>query len=217
MVQKQKIEVAGNDDFAEAEIEEADQGMFTDAFVTVKGWFGGKKQQFSNLDPIIPGYQLMSPRSKCDSAVSALLKEMHKNKLQANNIFSMADTSRAGRVTVKKLSSSIVKLAPKIDKNLISDALKSFGEDSVEVEESTFLTTFNMQFDQSVGNAIPNSGLNPATDAKKKKARPATASAVVVPNENACNALIRKLDNAMLRQKLSPLDAFRAADKNGDK
>lgn len=89
----------------------------------------------------------MSPRSKCDSAVSALLKEMHKNKLQAKNIFSMADTSRAGKVTVKKLSSSIVKLAPKIDKNLISDALKSFGEESVEVEESTFLTTFNMQFD----------------------------------------------------------------------
>ena len=31
------------DEFAEAEIEEADQGMFTDAFTTVKGWFGGKK------------------------------------------------------------------------------------------------------------------------------------------------------------------------------
>ena len=56
-----------------------------------------------------------------------------------------------------------------VDKNLIQDALKSFGEDSVEVEETTFLTTFNMQFDQSVNNAIPNSGLNPAIDAKKKK------------------------------------------------
>ena len=93
--------------------------MFTDAFVTVKGWFGGKKQQFANLDPIIPGYQLMSPRSKCDSAVSVLLKEMQKNRLQAKNVFSMADESRAGKVTVKKLSSNFVKLAPKIDKNLI--------------------------------------------------------------------------------------------------
>ncbi len=42
-VKQMQVEIAGNDDFAEAEIEEADQGMFTDAFVTVKGWFGGNK------------------------------------------------------------------------------------------------------------------------------------------------------------------------------
>ena len=34
-----------DDDFAEANIEQADQGMFTDALDTVKGWFGGKKKQ----------------------------------------------------------------------------------------------------------------------------------------------------------------------------
>ena len=34
-----------DDDFAEANIEQADQGMFTDALSTVKGWFGGKKKQ----------------------------------------------------------------------------------------------------------------------------------------------------------------------------
>jgi len=30
--------------------------MFMDAFVTVKGWCGGNKQKFANLDHIIPGY-----------------------------------------------------------------------------------------------------------------------------------------------------------------
>jgi len=40
---------------------------------------------------------------------------------------------------------------------------------------------------------------------------------VVVPDQNACEALIRKLDNALLRQRLSPFDAFKKADKNGDK
>jgi len=50
-----------------------------------------------------------------------------------------------------------------------------------------------------------------------KKPRPATASAIVKPDENACNALVRKLDNSLLRQKMSPFDAFNAADINGDK
>ena len=39
-----KLTVAVDDDFAEADIEQADQGMFTDAFASVKGWFGGKKK-----------------------------------------------------------------------------------------------------------------------------------------------------------------------------
>lgn len=55
--------------------------MFTDALTTVKGWFGGKKQQFANLDGTIPGYGNMSPRSKCDAAVSALIKEIKANRV----------------------------------------------------------------------------------------------------------------------------------------
>lgn len=69
-------QAAGGDDFEEADIAEADQGMLMDAYVTVKGWMGGDKQKFANLEHIIPGYQLMSPRSKCDSAISAVIKEM---------------------------------------------------------------------------------------------------------------------------------------------
>jgi len=30
--------------------------MVSDAFVTVKGWFGAKNQNFANLDHLIPGY-----------------------------------------------------------------------------------------------------------------------------------------------------------------
>ncbi len=89
----------------------------------------------------------MSPRSKCDSAVSALLKEMQKNKLQAKNIYAVADDKRVGKATVKKLKGAFAKVAPKIDKDLVADALKSFGEDSVDVDEATFATTFNIQFD----------------------------------------------------------------------
>ena len=35
-------------------------------------------------------------------------------------------------------------------------------------------------------------------------------------DENSCNALIRKLDNALLRQKLSPFQAFQEADLNNN-
>ena len=65
----------------------------------------------------------MSPRSKCDSAVSSLIKEMQKNRLQARGVFQMADTGRTGQSTVKKVREAFIKVAPKIDKNLISDAM----------------------------------------------------------------------------------------------
>lgn len=105
-------------------------------------------------------------------------------------------------------------MAPSINSNLIGDALMSFGEDKVEVEESVFLTTLNAKFDQEVNKAIPNSKNNPAASFKAKKPRPATASSTVVPTEAAQCSLIRKLDNAMLKQKLSLLDAFKLADLN---
>ena len=50
----------------------------------------------------------------------------------------MADVSRMGKAPVKKLRESFGKVAPKVDKNLIADALKSFGDDNAVVEESTF-------------------------------------------------------------------------------
>lgn len=90
--------------------------MFTEAFDTVKGWFGGKKKQvFANLDNIIPGYTLMSPRTKCDSAISALIKEISKSQLKTLSVFSLADAKRTGKATVVALRTAFIKLAPKID------------------------------------------------------------------------------------------------------
>lgn len=110
--------------------------MFTDAFTTVKGWFGGKKYgKFADLDSVIPGYKLMSPRSKCDNAVSALIKEMSKLRITAKSIFVLAARLRSTTATVKKLREAFGKMAPKINQDLIGDALKSFsGDDEFEVE-----------------------------------------------------------------------------------
>jgi len=159
----------------------------------------------------------MSPRSKCDSAVSALIKEMQRCQIKAVSVFNMADSKKVGKVTVAALREAFVKLAPKIDANLIGDALKSFGDDKTLVQDSIVFTTLNAQFDQEVNASIPNSKNNPAASVSAKKPRPATASAVIKPDKNACNSLIRKLDNALLRQKLSPFQAFQEADLNGNK
>lgn len=131
--------------------------MFSDAFDAVKGFFTGKKEKFANLDATIPGYTLMSPKSKCDSAVSALIKEMTRHRIKATTVFAMADTNGKGKSTVKKLRSAFVKVAPKIDEMLIADALKSFGDDSTQVEQSAFTTLINAQFDAQVNATVPNS------------------------------------------------------------
>lgn len=61
----------------------------------------------------------------------------------------MADGGNSGKATVKKLRDSFIKVAPKIDTNLISDAMQSFGKkDGDQVTESAFCTTLNYQFDQ---------------------------------------------------------------------
>ena len=55
----------------------------------------------------------------------------------------MADSKRTGKATVKKLRDSFGKVGQKIDQGLVGDALKSFGEDSKEVDEASFMTTLN--------------------------------------------------------------------------
>ena len=54
---------------------------------------------------------------------------MGKNNIRATKVFNMADTARTGKATVAKLRDAFVKMAPKINSNLIKDALMSFGED----------------------------------------------------------------------------------------
>ena len=54
----------------------------TKAHVSIKSKSTNKKR-FSNLNDTIPGYYQMTPRSKCDSAVSQTIKEMKKFNIKA--------------------------------------------------------------------------------------------------------------------------------------
>ena len=78
------------------------------------------------------------------------------------------------------------------------------------VSKATFVNTFDESIDKSM-KTIPNSAnLNPS------KSRPATASAVIPIKGNEADMLIRKLDNVMLKQGISPLVAFKKADADGN-
>ena len=63
--------------------------------------------------------------------------------MAATSVFNVADPNRTSKATVEHLRGAFIKVAPKIEQDVIADALKSFGEDSFKVEEGVFATTFN--------------------------------------------------------------------------
>lgn len=102
------------------------------------------KTKFSNLNDIIPGYYLMDPRSKCDSAVSYLIKEMKKHNVKATSIFRMASTSGSPNVYAGQIKIAFIKLAPKINPDLIRDSMLSFGSaENTPVSEAQFCNIFD--------------------------------------------------------------------------
>lgn len=78
------------------------------------------------------------------------------------------------------------------------------------VTKATFVNTFDESVDKST-KTVPNS-----SNLNSIKSRPATASAVIPLKGNEADMLIRKLDNVMLKQGISPLVAFKKADADGN-
>jgi hypothetical protein len=175
------------------------------------------KARFSNLNDLIPGYYQMSPRSKCDSAVSQLIKEMKRHNVKATAVFRMAGSSGGSSVYSGQIKTAFIKLAPAINPDLIRDAMLSFGTaDATAVTEAQFCNVFDEQFDKSVGANVPNSRQSGSlTQQSTKKGgsmkRPASAAAPQGCPPAEARRLVQKFDNAMLRQQLSPVAAFTAA------
>ena len=166
------------------------------------------KAKFSNLNDLIPGYYQLSPRSKCDSAVSQLIKEMKRHNVTATSVYRMAATSGGANVFSAQITASFLKRAPQIHPDLVRDAMQSFGAaEGSPVTEAQFCNVFDEQFDKAASATVPNSRRSLGG-----KVRPASAA---VPQSTAeARALVGKLDGAMLRQGVSPLAAFTAADLN---
>ena len=73
------------------------------------------------LDPLIPGYSQMSPRTQCDSAVSELIKQMKKQDLKPISVFRMANgkSTSDSPVSNLKLQLAFQKQTPQTKPQLI--------------------------------------------------------------------------------------------------
>lgn len=73
------------------------------------------------LDPLIPGYSQMSPRSQCDSAVTELIKQMKKQDLKPISVFKMASGKSTSDTSVSnlKLQLAFQKQSPQTKPQLI--------------------------------------------------------------------------------------------------
>ena len=79
---KKKVDaVAEDDEFAEGELMEGDESMFTDAMDTVKGWFGKKEAPAKGVDneKIKKIVALMEKQGLAFKNFLAIVKENTKN------------------------------------------------------------------------------------------------------------------------------------------
>lgn len=85
---------------------------------------------------------------------------------------------------------------------LVDAACSSFGDDMANVSKTAFLNTFNEAVDNKLNNTSP----------KKKMDEGAR---VPVQGKEA-DALIKRLDNALSKQDISPQVAWKKADSDGN-
>jgi len=52
----------------------------------------------ATLKALIPGFETMSPRTKAESAVVYIVKELKAKNMKPANVYRMADSSNAGKV-----------------------------------------------------------------------------------------------------------------------
>lgn len=105
-----------------------------------------------------------------------------------------------------RLKNSFKKLFNQVNPTLIDTACTSFGSDATLVSKATFVNTFNESLDKAMNAS--------ATNSKSPQKQPATA--VIPINKKEADSLIKKLDNALLKQGISPLAAFKKADADGN-
>ena len=81
---KEMDAVAEDDEFAEEDLAEGDESMFTDALDTVKGWFGKKEAAPNNIEK-----------------VNKVLKEMEKSGLAFKNFLTiLKENTKTAKIPV---------------------------------------------------------------------------------------------------------------------
>ncbi len=68
----------------------------------------------SELAQIIPGFETMSPRTRCEEVIEYIIGELKKKNLKPINVFKMADAKNSGGVQAMMLEITFKKILPHI-------------------------------------------------------------------------------------------------------
>ncbi|CDW83096.1 cysteine protease family c02 [Stylonychia lemnae] len=161
---------------------------------------------------IIPGFESMSPRTRCDELIQLIIAELNKKNMKPINVYKMADIKNTGAVQIGVLEQTFRKILPSMKSEIIQESLNAFNCKTTRdmVTRQDFETLF--QDDQN--QFIPNSQSLSSKNLQQTTNLRSSAQSLVPQAEEEYLVWIRKLDNAMLRERISPGVAFRAADIN---
>jgi hypothetical protein len=68
----------------------------------------------SELSSVIPGFDSMSPRTRCEEVIDYLISELQKKNLKPINVYKMADIKNTGGVQAMILEMTFKKILPHI-------------------------------------------------------------------------------------------------------
>jgi hypothetical protein len=71
------------------------------------------------LKKIVPGIDMMSPRTRCEKLVKYFAKELQSKNMKAISVFKMADPNNTGSVTCATLESTFKKIFPALKLEII--------------------------------------------------------------------------------------------------
>ena len=156
----------------------------------------------------------MSPRTRCEEVIEYILSELKKKNLKALNVYKMADLKNAGGVQAMILEINFKKILPHLRNEVFQEAFQAFKITNQRdiITRQDFDTVFNDTV--ATASYVPNS-----SGIQQKKVINTTAatnelSSKPKSTEEDHIMWLKKLDNAMLREGISPSVAFKAADLN---
>ena len=79
------------------------------------------------LGQIIPGFETMSPRTRCEELVQMMINELNKKNMKPINVYKMADTKNTGGVQVSVLEQTFKKMLPNMKQEIISETMNAFN------------------------------------------------------------------------------------------
>lgn len=80
----------------------------------------------SELKRLIPNYETMSPRTRTESVIKVIMKELVSKSLKALSVFKMADANNIGEASALALEAAFKKMLPNLKPEVIKEAMKAF-------------------------------------------------------------------------------------------